>query len=776
MADFVTRILLNTNDYDKNLSKVVAKTRGAKKAQEELSGVIGEAAGRFGGFTSSLNGSIGALSKFTTPAGMAAAAALSVGAALAKCASVNEKFQVSFARLNLLSATKQLEEFKTQALELTRKDGFTMGLDNIGTAQESIIRMAQANRQSVDTKSIAAYVEQLDQYATIVGHLYDEAEQTAIEDIASISRAWDVPLERMPEITAMLINISAVSGKSAQDVANTMNLLAGDAQSVGASLSDFGAAIEQLTPKYGTTSQAGQRYIQVLKKMEASNIQEFMPSVHGASVALSNLNDYVKAGGDVNKMFGARLASTAKYVASFATDINNASQNITDNTRYTNAATDANNSLIAINSDLQNSWENLKTVLGNDLMPIWKDFLKAITKTVDGLSKVVGKVDSISSKYNRLKNAIDPKGDNTLRHWIFGDSAEQFKHKRAGHHRQQDRRTGKWYWADARGRNVEARDEIQKVTASVAPDIQTGGTPNVDPNKNTVIKKHEEIFPEGSIARLNQQMSELGKKRDKLTDVNDIAAVEEEINKVTNQIKAIKSEADLINFGKRVEKLKEISPDMRMPETVGIDATEGNKAKVKADLTPPGRWELADFSETISKAIPPVRVMTKTEKMQRDMNDMADVAYNLGDSLQQMANIADDSTFNVAATIAQAVATILQGYATASKESASMGPIGWAAFSLAGLAQVLSIISAVKSAGSFAYGGIVPGTSYSGDRLTANVNSGEMIINQHQQRNLFSMLNGNSVGAGVSGNVIFKISGDNLYGVLRNHNNKTGKL
>ena len=47
---------------------------------------------------------------------------------------------------------------------------------------------------------------------------------------------------------------------------------------------------------------------------------------------------------------------------------------------------------------------------------------------------------------------------------------------------------------------------------------------------------------------------------------------------------------------------------------------------------------------------------------------------------------------------------------------------------------------------SFANGGIVPGTSYSGDNVAANVNSSEMILNKSQQAKLFDMANGGGGG------------------------------
>lgn len=53
-----------------------------------------------------------------------------------------------------------------------------------------------------------------------------------------------------------------------------------------------------------------------------------------------------------------------------------------------------------------------------------------------------------------------------------------------------------------------------------------------------------------------------------------------------------------------------------------------------------------------------------------------------------------------------------------------------------------------STAGAFADGGIVGGNSYSGDKLTANVNSGEMIINRRQQADLWNFIRSGSGGDG----------------------------
>lgn len=65
---------------------------------------------------------------------------------------------------------------------------------------------------------------------------------------------------------------------------------------------------------------------------------------------------------------------------------------------------------------------------------------------------------------------------------------------------------------------------------------------------------------------------------------------------------------------------------------------------------------------------------------------------------------------------------------------------------LIGIASALAALQtaavfAAKPVAKYAEGGIVPGSSFSGDKVPIAVNSGEMILNREQQSQLFSMLN-----------------------------------
>lgn len=117
----------------------------------------------------------------------------------------------------------------------------------------------------------------------------------------------------------------------------------------------------------------------------------------------------------------------------------------------------------------------------------------------------------------------------------------------------------------------------------------------------------------------------------------------------------------------------------------------------------------------------------------------------------------------IAKTAAIAQAT-MKTYESATSAYASLagipyvGPVLGAAAAGAAVAAGLANVSQIKSAGSFATGGIVGGTSTSGDNLTANVNSGEMILNKSQQTQLFSQANGGGGGGGAGGGVSVQIN------------------
>lgn len=130
------------------------------------------------------------------------------------------------------------------------------------------------------------------------------------------------------------------------------------------------------------------------------------------------------------------------------------------------------------------------------------------------------------------------------------------------------------------------------------------------------------------------------------------------------------------------------------------------------------------------------------EKARERLSYTCDAVSQLGSSFSGLGKAVELPALDIAGTMAQAIAAMIQGYSTATTQAATMGPIAWLAFAATGLAQLTAMISSVQSMSKFATGGIVGGSSTHGDKKFARVNSGEMILNKSQQTQLFNLING----------------------------------
>lgn len=130
---------------------------------------------------------------------------------------------------------------------------------------------------------------------------------------------------------------------------------------------------------------------------------------------------------------------------------------------------------------------------------------------------------------------------------------------------------------------------------------------------------------------------------------------------------------------------------------------------------------------------------------------------NASDFAGNLATIFGESTkLGKAAAAAQVAIDTYKGALAAYSAAASIPIVGQALGIAAAAAVTVKGTKAIKdiyavkdsfSAGKFATGGIVGGRSYTGDAITARVNSGEMILNLQQQKKLFDTIASGNVSA-----------------------------
>ena len=185
-----------------------------------------------------------------------------------------------------------------------------------------------------------------------------------------------------------------------------------------------------------------------------------------------------------------------------------------------------------------------------------------------------------------------------------------------------------------------------------------------------------------------------------------------------------------------------------------------NKTKLDAPKT--STWD--EFNQAMSNTSTIVSTLTNTFKENSEVT-AASILQMVSTTLPAIGSL-------ISAISALTAAEAVEAGVAATGKAVSTSK-HWIE-AIAAVAALGAVVAAAISAASkpniqrFANGGIVGGSSFTGDRVSAQVNSGEMILNKTQQANLFKLANGGGTGKEVT----FHISGTDLVGVMNNINRK----
>ena len=300
---------------------------------------------------------------------------------------------------------------------------------------------------------------------------------------------------------------------------------------------------------------------------------------------------------------------------------------------------------------------------------------------------------------------------------------------------------------------TQISDLSKKLKSATDEATRQGIRTAIEKLKDEKLKIEMEPLPEGSIDYLNAQISSLTKKLNTETD-----------------------EATRQGIRTAIEKINKEKYNIELEATLGrLKPMEGDKFGVSAK----GRNATEDIK---SGYISVKGVSSDAIKSNYDYADSLGAIGNMMSSVSQLTNEGAASWLSYASNIIQAVGQALPQLSALATKNASVAATGAAAsvssipvvgWVMAGTA-VASVIAAMANIPKFANGGIVPGNLYSGDRVPAMVNSGEMILNRSQQGRLFDILNSkggvNGKDVRVTGEVV--VSGEQMKILLDNTNRK----
>lgn len=265
----------------------------------------------------------------------------------------------------------------------------------------------------------------------------------------------------------------------------------------------------------------------------------------------------------------------------------------------------------------------------------------------------------------------------------------------------------------------------------------------VTTNVSTATKTN--TITEGSIAQIEKQIADLKKQYQNAANDGMRAGINEAIKYAETQLKMMQLRASKMNL---------LSYKPSQSQLGGLDTKDLDKFReIKPVSLIETNASALDYISTMASLVGNISGATSNATASW-LTYSANIISSIGAMLPAMASL-----FGLTAAL---------GVAEQSKLVFPLNLIAMAA-------TTAGLIAAIASIPKFAEGGIFTGNSFIGDMNIARVNSGEMILNNRQQRNLFNLLNGN--GSTTNGNteVKLRIEGRDLVGVLANQNNKTSK-
>lgn len=154
--------------------------------------------------------------------------------------------------------------------------------------------------------------------------------------------------------------------------------------------------------------------------------------------------------------------------------------------------------------------------------------------------------------------------------------------------------------------------------------------------------------------------------------------------------------------------------------------------------------KVIEFKEQINSVIE-----SAVEGFAGGVGEAIAAAFSGGDLLTGITTLLFSTLGNMLVQLGEIAIAAGIAIETIKKSLATFSGIGAIAIGITLVALGSIVKSQVAGAGKFANGGIVGGSSFYGDKILARVNSGELILNNKQQKNLLGMMGSNDAAAAI---------------------------
>ena len=249
--------------------------------------------------------------------------------------------------------------------------------------------------------------------------------------------------------------------------------------------------------------------------------------------------------------------------------------------------------------------------------------------------------------------------------------------------------------------------------------------------------------------------------------LNAALKAQEEAEKLLQEVKGLKNLSYFDEYEKKQEELKQLTEEVNNSEVLSeqqkVDAMleideayAQNKKDLFKNITQEVNGYIQQTADIAKEAgdlmLENLQSQTNTELMELDKKYEAgemseEEYYEKQKQIQQKAAREEYKIkmFQWTASMLAATANIAEGVSKAIAQGGVAGIVTGALVAAAGGVQLASIIAAKPTPPNFYKGGVIGGANgatMGGDNTYIHARTGEMILNAHQQRNLWDMING----------------------------------
>lgn len=837
-ADLVTRLLLQNQEFDRNLK---ASQNQIKTFQKRVDAMGASVRSFVGGF-----------------AGMAG-----ISFAFMDIAQKSIQFEKSLSSLRSLTgvSAEELSFFKNEAIKL--------GSTSTQTASQVVEAFQLIGSQKPELlKNKDALAEVTKQAITLA--------EAAGMDVPEAARALTGSLNQMGESSQKAgeyINIlAAASQAGSADIpylTKAIEKSGGAASSVGIKYNELVAAIEAIAPKITEASEAGTNLRNIFLVLESSSDKNLKPSVVGLSKAVENLAAKNMDATQMTKMFGRESVTAALALVGAKDQYNHYVEAITGTNTAIEQQKINNDNLAGSINAVSSAWEGFVLTLNNSN--------GALKETADIIATILGRmteaVKSETQKQNDLiqegvaerkkslnqeiegwmvlgdrKKAIEetmrqfslrnPGGDNAIRQQLHTEMVNLENMQRALVRYQPKTGLEKSMhtlapYSFLSPNQVSEKNKLEEQIAA-QNEIIKGIEIKNELYKQSIQYLNEELMATEKVDKANTNpkndivLSEAEKKR-RNKEQQDVNAIQhwtsDQIQKQTFpepiSIPIVLTEKEIKDELDRINELAENNGTIIKLE-LSEEELENLKIKLATKLYVPvvpklmeseDALDVTDTTGSISDYQKKIQTITlayneattdglralyakQKEDLEKHLEEMTDMNQGMIDISNELQSLIQSGVVSGFESLGEAIGSgdpaeamrnMLMGLMDMLKQfgaalvAAGMAKIAfdkllanpYAAIAAGGALIIATSVakSALQksvSVGSYAEGGAVPYFTI-GDRMTANVNGGEMILNTGQQAKLFDLLDlGRSQVENnrleVTGRLVGE--GSNLYAVL----------